>query len=171
MITLYPLEELFRIRKIRVDESRVTVVRVTHELESALTVLYRKKKELEEYEKWRVSEEERLFINIKRKILSMRQLESYRNKIAAMREKELLYREEICRAETEVENVRQRLEKAKEVLKRVIREKEKIEAHKERWMEEARKEEERQQDLELEDFVKHQRPEYEEESDLGFQCC
>ncbi len=60
--------------------------------------------------------------------------------------------EEISHAEEEVRKAKGELEKGKERLKEAIREKEKIEIHKERWTKGARKEEERLQDLEMEEF-------------------
>ncbi len=60
--------------------------------------------------------------------------------------------EEISHAEEEVRKAKGELEKGKERLKEAIREKEKIEIHKERWTKSARKEEERLQDLEMEEF-------------------
>ncbi len=62
----YPLEELLRIRKIRVDEAEAEVTRLRHALQAAKSQLTQKEERLQEYTVWRAREEERRYQQIKK---------------------------------------------------------------------------------------------------------
>jgi flagellar biosynthesis chaperone FliJ len=63
----YPLEDLLKIRNIKVDEARTALLGLTNEVASAQKRVEALEKEVAEYHAYRLEEEEQVFNDIKKK--------------------------------------------------------------------------------------------------------
>lgn len=148
----YYLEDLLKVRKFREEIAGNEALVKKTKLEEAVALVKKKKKELVEYRKWRIETEQKLFDDIKGKLINLKELDDIKIKIGLMREKEALLEQEIMEARKKRNSAQKKLEEAQEAYRTAIRETEKIEEHKKMWLEELTKEEEELQDKELEDF-------------------
>ena len=111
-----------------------------------------KKKEFQDYHIWRIQKENSLYEGIRNKLVRLQDLDALRQKIALLRERELALKKDIMEAEKEKEKALAELNKSKEQLRQSMKEHEKILEHKKMWLENMRKEMERRQEIELEEF-------------------
>jgi type III secretion protein O len=153
----YALQDLLRVRDFR-EENASREVRVKqHQLNEAIKTLEQKKKEVEEYRIWRVEKEVSLYDEIINKIVGMEKLDELKLTIARLREREAELEKEVLDAQKAKETAEKNLEKAKESYAAAVKDKKKIETHKEIWTDEMLKEADAALEKEMEDFrtVKH----------------
>ena len=148
----YILEDLLKIRETRVDTAKAEVKTKEYRYEQAVKKVEQKKKELQDYHIWRIQKESALYEGIKNKLVRLKDLDALRQHIALLRERELALKKAIIEAEKEKEETLLELNKSKEQLRQAIKEHEKILEHKKRWLEDIKKEMERKQEIELEEF-------------------
>ena len=143
---------LITARKIREDNAQRSVVSARNELNTLLENIENKKVEVQHYEEWRKEEEVRRFIEIQNTTLSQKEMDKFKWGIAALKARTLELEEEVMNMQAKIPEVEQKIDEAIRVHKETIREREKIEEHKQKWIEELRKESDRLEDLELEEF-------------------
>ena len=99
-----------------------------------------------------MEEEERRYGAVLGRTLTRDELDGFKAGLAGLIDGERRHEEQVAEALRQVETRRTAVEGAREQAARARRETSKILAHKELWMEEARKEAARLEDLEMEEF-------------------
>ncbi|BDV01963.1 hypothetical protein TDMWS_20480 [Thermodesulfomicrobium sp. WS] len=148
----YPLEDLFRIRRVREERAEREVTARREEMEAARRHLARCREDLQEYRRWRPGEEDRLFMEIKERFVHLDAVEELRLRISMLRAEELSKERAVGEAEQKFAEARQRFEEARAAYRKAVQGRQKIEEHRRLWTVEARKLEEESADKELEDF-------------------
>ena len=148
----YPLEALLSVRHYREEGAKRAVRRAETAVREADALVETKMAELEEYRLWRKQEEDRRFDAIMEKPMSIGQIEDFKAGLALLADRETRKEEDVAKARKEAEKARQTLEKARADAKTAQKNAAKIAAHKDIWSVEAKKEAERLEDLELEEF-------------------
>lgn len=149
----YPLARLHDVRKHAEEEAALAVGRCTMALEQARADLVRREDELAQYIKWRIKEEALRFEKIRNTEISLAQVERYKQDILTLRGNEVQYEERILQAKRHIKECEEQLDTARLEHVTAIRERRKFDEHQARWLEEDRRERERAEELELEDFT------------------
>lgn len=149
----YVLEDLLYIREMREQMAKDQMSKARRHVAEMIELVKQRKKELEEYKEWRVKEEERLYEEVMNTEVKKVELDELRSKIANIRNKELDYVQAIDVARDKREEAKKALEEAKLLYKQAQLNREKIEEHKEVWMEEWKREQMRLEDIEMEEFT------------------
>lgn len=148
----YPLAALLTVREYREESAKRRVRSAEAAAREAEKEIEQKKRELEEYRIWRKQEEDRRYESIMNVPMSLEKLDMFKAGLARLAEEENFREQAVVAAEKEAQQRRAELENAKTAAKIAARNTSKIEAHQNIWKEEAKKEEERREDLELEEF-------------------
>lgn len=148
----YPLRDLLRIRIIREDAATDNLTKAKNNLENAIRNVEKKKKELEDYKVFRKEETDRLYKEIVNKKIKKIDLDELKAEIAKLERKELEYLEALEEAKRQHEEAVQKLEEARVIYRQALMDVKKISEHKESWMAEYNKEQERIADIEMEEF-------------------
>ena len=148
----YPLEALLSVRLYREEGAKRGVRNAEGALREAVAAVDKKWKALEEVRIWRVEEEDRRYEAIMNVPMSMEKLDAFKNGLALLAAQENDREQAVAQAQKTVERRREELRKAQEAVKAARKNTSKIQAHKDIWQEEARKEAEHKEDLELEEF-------------------
>jgi hypothetical protein len=149
----YPLQDMVFVREHREDKASKAVTSARRVVLEAEKHLAAKQKELEEYSKWRVVEEERLIQSIMHRPVKLGDITDIRLEISSIRERELDFIDQVRKAEGELDRAQEELEKAKQAFKQATQDLEKLLEHRVTWQDEQNLEAERLADLELEDFI------------------
>ena len=148
----YPLASLLMVRQYREESAKRRVRSAETALREAEEQVQRQQKALEEYRLWRKEEEDRRYAAIMNIPMSLEELDNFKAGLALMASEETNLEQAVIQARKIVEDRRTELEKAKEAAKIAGKNTSKIQAHKDIWKEEAKKEAEHKEDLELEEF-------------------
>ena len=148
----YPLQSLLTVRHFREEGAKNEVRAAERRLAEAREEVRKKEEELERYRIWRREEENRRYDAIMGETMSLEEVAGFRASLGALAEGE----QERILAVTEAEKAFGQKERevaaAREAVAEARREAAKIEAHRDIWLAEAKREAERQEDLELEEF-------------------
>ena len=156
MAIRYIFEDLIDIRTLREDRASQEAALKRTALEQALALVEQYKRELEEYRHWRIGARERLYDQVIKHVIRLQDLDRLKEALAQLDEKESLHLERIRTAEKAAEEARQAAEAAREAWRKAQASVEKLEEHREIWFEEAKIEEARREDVEMEEFgVRH----------------
>ncbi len=152
MAAAYPLQSLLTVRHIREDRAQRDVVVAQTALKAAHAEVVVKQKALSDWQAYRLEETERRYASLIGKTLSMTQLETFHQGLAHLALTEESRRQDVENAQNEAATCENRLESAKVQAAAAARNTAKIQAHKDIWLRQEKKEDERRQDLELEEF-------------------
>ena len=148
----YPLQSLLSVRRFREDAAMNEVRAAERRLAEAREEVRKKEEELERYRAWRPEEENRRYDAIMGQSMNLEDVAEFRASLGALAEGE----QQRVQAVTEAEKIAAQKERdvaaAREAVAEARREAAKIEAHRDIWLAEAKKEAERQEDLEMEEF-------------------
>ena len=147
------LHELLRIKNIRVQAAETEVRKCQNRVEAARQEVKNKQKEFEEYVEWRVQEEKQLYDNIINMEIHQNDLDHLKQKIALLREKDVSLEQAVAEAKKKAEVEEQALAEAHEKHAKAMQAVHKFEEFTKVQDEEAKKEAERLEDLELEEFT------------------
>lgn len=148
----YPLEALLTVREYREESAKRQVRNAEERLREAEQAVETRKKELEDYRAWRKAEEDRRYASIMNKALRLEDLDAFKAGLALLAVEEDARRQAVSDAEKSAAQRRDELTRAREAVKTASKNTSKIQAHKDIWKEEAKKEAEHQEDLELDEF-------------------
>ena len=148
----YPLESLLSVRRYRESQAAVAVRAAEEDLKQAEALVERSRVELAEYKSWRRLEEDRRYDAIMAKPCTLEKLDAFKDGLAQLAGGELLKEEAVQKAEKNVVRCETALQDARTAARAAQKETAKIQAHKDIWSEEDKKEAERREDLELEEF-------------------
>lgn len=152
MAAKYPLQSLLSVRYFREDAAKNAVRAAERCVAEAQEKLDTARLRLAEYQAWWPQEVDRRYESIMGTEKTLEQLDEFKAGLAALSDGELKFHEAVFEAENEMKQCVTRVEKAREVVAEARKEAAKIEAHREIWNEEAKKEAERVEDLEMEEF-------------------
>ena len=148
----YPLAPLLKVREYREDAAKNALSAAERAVVEAQEAVELCRGELERYKVWRQEEVERRYDAIMGKGLSLKELDVFKAGLGALTDGELKLEEAIAQA---LENVKKRQEdvrKAREAARQAQHETAKIVTHRDIWLVEAKREAERLEDLEMEEF-------------------
>ncbi len=148
----YPLQSLLTVRHFREEGAKNEVRAAERRLAEAREEVRKKEEELERYRIWRPEEENRRYDAIMGETMSLEEVAGFRASLGALAEGEQERILAVTEAEKAVGQKEREVAAAREAVAEVRREAAKIEAHRDIWLAEAKREAERQEDLELEEF-------------------
>lgn len=148
----YPLASLLSSRKFREDAAAREVRLAREAIAEAKAAEAAAREELVRYRKWRPGEELRLFELLRGKTMPQIELDRHRGDIQALRGDELTREEDCTRAEKAVKDAEAELEKARARQAAAIRNREKLDKHREIWLSGEKQRQEAAEEAELEDF-------------------
>ena len=151
------LHDLLRIKRIREKSAEEEVRKCKYRVELAVQDVETKKKNLEEYKVWRYQEEQRLYDNIMNTSVKQFDLDILKQKVAKLREKDLVLEDAIKEAEKHLEETRQELEEARQKHVLATQAVQKFEEFTDVLDQEEAKEKARLEELELEEFTPRNR--------------
>lgn len=150
----YILQDLYKVRELRERDAHNAVIRMRYQVEEATKEVSRCEKELIDFRNWRLKEEDRLYDEIMEEEIKVAKIKEIKAGIAKLRDQELDYQNKLQEAEKSLEEAKDRLEQAKLRHQKTIRELEKLNEHKVRFEREWKKEQERLNDLQMEESVR-----------------
>ena len=148
----YPLQSLLTVRHFREEGAKNEVRAAERRLAEAREEVRKKEEELERYKVWRQEEGERRYDAIMGETMSLEEVAGFRASLGALAEGEQERILAVTEAEKAVGQKEREVAAAREAVAEARREAAKIEAHRDIWLAEAKREAERQEDLELEEF-------------------
>lgn len=151
-MAVYPLQPLLAVRQYRENAAQTRLRQAERAAREAQDILAQREKEHERYQLWRVAEEDRRYTAIMGQLLSLDDLDRFKAGLAQLRDEELLREEDVLKARKNLDAALSAVADAKLAVRTAQRETARIVAHKDIWLEEARKEAERKEDLESEEF-------------------
>ncbi|MDB2384691.1 type III secretion protein [Endozoicomonas sp.] len=146
------LHELLKVKEIREKSAHDEVVKRRRLLEEAQQEQKDKEQALEDYIDWRCKEEQTLYDNILNTDVRQHDLDFLKQKVAAMREKDAELEQAVEVAKNHVLEAEEALKEAKEAHYKAMQAVEKFESFTKALDEEAAKEAERLEDIEMEEF-------------------
>lgn len=147
------LHDLLKIKVIREKSAHDDVRKCNRLVEESLQKQQQREKELDDYIKWRRQEEEDLYEEILNTEVKQHDLDFLKQKVAVMREKDSELEQAVESAKSHVLEAKQKLEEAKITHQRAMQAVEKFQEFTAVLDEEAAKEAERLEDLEMEEFT------------------
>ncbi len=146
------LDQLLHIKELHRDNAQLQLSKAHAKLERNLLTVLKEKKSLNEYQIWRVEEEERLFDKVKGRDTLLIDLTDMRMEVADLYAKNVLLKKAVSDAEMAVQEAKKLLAEA-----RILRTKaeQKVQKYEETIRvvnEEKNREKQRLEDLELEEF-------------------
>ena len=148
----YPLESLLSVRNYREEEASRAVRHAEENVRLAENAITARKEELKQYREWRILEEDRRYDAIMGKLCSLKELDDLKAGFAQLAAQEVAKEQAVLKAENDLADSRKNLDNARVCAKTAQKETAKIRAHKDIWTAEEKKEAERKEDLELEEF-------------------
>lgn len=149
----YPLRDLLSARAFREEAAEREVGRAASAVEEAKEAARLARERYEEYRLWRPEEEKRLFGEVRYRHLSQGELDGHQGDIQRLRQAELRHEEEAIEAERRVVRAEEVLAAARSALAAAVRDKRKIEEHRERWLRGEAIRLDMAEESELEDFT------------------
>ena len=148
----YPLQSLLTVRHFREEGAKNEVRAAERRLAEAREEVRKKEEELERYRIWRPEEENRRYAAIMGETMSLVEVAGFRASLGALAEGEQERILAVTEAEKAVGQKEREVAAAREAVAEARREAAKIEAHRDIWLAEAKREAERQEYLEMEEF-------------------
>ena len=149
----YLLQPMIRIRQRREDAAGAALVAARVEERAAAKTLEERREELAEYERTKEERRDRVYDAVMGRPCSMDDLDKAREGVARIDEEGVLKADNVARAEGVLHEKEEASAVAQSALNLAIKERMKIEEHRQQWVEEDRKEQERLAEFELEDFT------------------
>ena len=153
MAARYPLTPLITLRRFRQEKAMHRVGTVKKKLIQACKEVEMAKQKHREYLEWLKTEEQRRYQAIMETDMTLEDLEEFKQGLLNIRGMETGFLEEIIRAKHQRQVCETELEQAKSAMIAAQKACLRIEVHKEKWMEKVRQDQERAQELELEEFT------------------
>ena len=147
------LEDLLRIKRRREDDAIAAAAEARRALERAEATRDAKERELEEYRRWHAEEKVRLYEQVHGRSVTRARLESYREEIGLLSQRELSLEEELAQAHEEAAAREAALREAKRRRMDAHREVVKFEEYQRTLDEEAARAAERKEETEAEDVL------------------
>lgn len=148
----YPLQALLDVRKYREQNAQNAVRQAENHYKECVNNCTEQQNKIENYQKWRVQEEEKKYTEILGQNLHIDDLEDFKQYFGLLKDKGIKLEEELYNLEKQKEAAKQAVAQKKEEFKLAKKNTAKIEAHHDIWKQAEKKEQERKEDLEAEEF-------------------
>ena len=148
----YPLEALLNVRLYREDAANRSVAIAKRELKEALETAQAVREALSAWRIWRDAETERRYEALLGRRVVIEKLQAFNQGLANLSLQELEKTAAVEAADKKALECRKKMETAAQAARAARQNTAKIELHKSIWAEESKKEAERAEDLELEEF-------------------
>lgn len=152
MAEIYPLESLLNVRNYREDAAKRNLTRAQQTVKDAEQARLDRIAELERWRVWKVEETDRRYAAFLGKVTVIEKIDEFNRGLSHLAEQEVGKVAAVDEAEAAVDRAKKACVKAQEAAKEARKNTAKIETHKEIWTAESKKEAERKEDLELEEF-------------------
>ncbi|WP_022665952.1 type III secretion system stalk subunit SctO [Desulfospira joergensenii] len=149
---VYPLAALLKLRIFRQDKAMHGLQKCERELASARKGVKTAVQTHMDFMVWLEKEEERRYESIMGRDMTIDEVDDFKAGLLAARSQESMYLENILKAKNRVQICEENVTAAKAALLAAQKATMKIEVHRERWLEEVKKEELLTEERELEDF-------------------
>ena len=149
----YMLQPLLRIRTMREDRATGELTAARQALSAAEEALAARRRELAEYEATKEERRDRIYATVIGRTVSREQLDMASEGVARIDEEGTLKADNVSRAEAERKTREEAAEAARENLNLATKNRMKIEEHRDAWILEDLKDQERHAEFELEDFT------------------
>ena len=146
-------DELFKIKEFRENSASNDVRLKRSALEEAHQTLLRREREFADYRTWREGREVELYDEIVGSLVRVGDLDDLKEKIFRLREKERLLQEKVKEAEQARQTAMDLLDQSIAAHRQAMRDKEKFAELRDIARKELKKEEERAEDMEMEEFT------------------
>lgn len=148
----YPLQALLNVRQYREKNAQHAVLSAEKAYADYVKQCTEQTQEIQNYHTWRLTEEEKKYTEIMGNCLTVQDLDDFKQYFGLLKAKELAMEEELAKLEQMKQEAKEQLVLRKEEFKTAQKNTAKIEAHKNIWKQEDKKEQERKEDLEAEEF-------------------
>ena len=152
MAERYPLESLLTVRHYREDEAARAVAQAQHQLKAAREAVSEQEEALRQWRRWRQEEVQRRYEALLGKVVSVKKLFEFNQGLAELNQQELDRAAAVEKARENERSCEKQMTKAKDAASQARKNAAKIETHRSIWMQEAKREAERLEDLEFEEF-------------------
>lgn len=156
MAPRYPLHSLLVVCRHHEKKAERGLVKAKDALVQAQQALDLGQKAWKAYGIWRAEETERRYDGLMGQPQSRTELDAFKIGLAALKSEEARLEKQVLYAREKVEICTQAVEAARELLKLSQKKTIKFTLHKDMWLEEVRRENERREEVELEDFSQQQ---------------
>ena len=148
----YVLEDLLRVRRVREDaaarqmaQRKATLVELNNELEI-------RKRELAEYQRWRLHREAELYAELLEQAIHRRDLDTLHHRLQKLRADENSCQARVTEMSERIQKEEEALEVDRQEYFKAYRSRDKLDQHKSLWIRDARKAQELADEKESEDF-------------------
>ena len=148
----YSLEELLTIRRHRELAALNHMLKIQKELKQTKQLRQKKTEQMSEYKNWRKSEEQRLFNELIQQPRNWYDIEKFNQYIKVLREKQNLLVEDLKQTEKAILQEKAKLEESQKEYAQRYRSKQKLQEHKNCWMQVKYFQDEHRQDDEQDEF-------------------
>jgi len=148
----YILQPLLRVRLYREDQAANAMIQQRRRVAAAEAELERRRKDLADYEVWRVRREEEIWQSVIGKEVLNKDLDDLKLDLQIVWAGQVERQEAVFAGEKSLEEERAKLMDAIVAHQKAMRSREKLDIHKEMWRSSVLKEQEYAAELELEDF-------------------
>lgn len=162
----YPLTMLIGVCKLREDAASSKLRGAEYRLEEAVENEKKLQQALVEYRQWRLEEEDRRYRGIVGLDMNRAEMEDFRADLGLLKVREAEYEKEIIEAGRLITVREKEVEEARKAYMATLQETRKIETHRELWLEDWKKEQNRLEDIEMEEFTKAPDPTEDENADV-----
>ncbi len=161
----YPLASLLSAREFREDAAARESAAARRKADAAKAAEEEAEATWHAYQEWRPGEEVRLFEEIRGKVMPLTGLDGHRDDIQALRSRELHLEEVFHEAEEATAAAEKAAAEAKERHSETVRDRRKIEEHRNVWLQAEAKRQEAAEEAELEEFTTRSSESNSEEAD------
>lgn len=147
------LKQLLRIKVLREQGAALAVRRQRQRLELAVAEKTRREREQTDFRVWRPREEARLFAELVERLVPMTEIETYRETLRELMTREVALAHAVLTAEQDCTKARTVLTQAEQTHRAALKEVEKFEELNREAQVLIRREQERNEELELEEFA------------------
>lgn len=148
----YPLQALLNVRQYREKNAQNAVRQAENAYKECAEQCQKQAEAVQSYHTWRLAEEERKYDEIMGTCLTAEELDNFKQYFSKLKEKELALEEELAKLEKQKQAAKEQIAVKREEFKTAKKNTAKIEAHQKIWKQEEKKEQERKEDLEAEEF-------------------
>ena len=149
----YPLQAMLKIRITREDRAATELTHARRERDTAERTRDEKQEKLRKFEETKEERRDRVFATVLGRTVTRDDLDQTREAVQSIDEEGLLLAEDERKAEAVLEEKTREAQSAKVRYVAAGKNREKIEIHRASWEDEDRRERERAEDLELEEFT------------------
>lgn len=148
----YPLRDILRIRKIKLDAALVNLQKAKIKVQKHLKKIEKQKWRIEKYAEWLPTEETKLFNKIIKQVVKKDAVSDVKARIEQHKVRQKQHDERLKKLEEEQKQLEQEVEKARVLVQTISSDLEKINQHKNNWQTDYNKEQEALLEKETEDL-------------------